>query len=104
MRALFSIVPLVYLFFIPAVSMGLISREKGLGTIEILATLPIRDLDLVLGKYLAAFTLIFVGLLPSVAIVLVHQYISYQDLQHHEDRAEVGIYQYQIYQDRKSVV
>lgn len=65
MRALFSIVPLVYLFFIPAVSMGLISREKGLGTIEILATLPIRDFDLVLGKYLAAFTLIFVGLLTS---------------------------------------
>ena len=65
MRALFSIVPLVYLFFIPAVSMGVISREKGLGTIEILATLPIRDFDLVLGKYLAVFTLIFVGLLTS---------------------------------------
>ena len=65
MRALFSIVPLVYLFFIPAVSMGVISREKGLGTIEILATLPIRDLDLVLGKYLAVFTLILVGLLTS---------------------------------------
>ena len=40
MRSLFSIVPLVYLFFIPAVSMGLLSREKGLGTIEILSTLP----------------------------------------------------------------
>jgi ABC-2 type transport system permease protein len=45
--------------------MGVISREKGLGTIEILATLPIRDLDLVLGKYLAVFTLILVGLLTS---------------------------------------
>ena len=36
MRVLFGIVPLVYLFFIPAVSMGLISREKSLGTIEII--------------------------------------------------------------------
>ena len=42
MRALFGIVPLVYLFFIPAVSMSLISREKSLGTIEIISTLPLQ--------------------------------------------------------------
>ena len=65
MRALFGIVPLVYLFFIPAVSMGLISREKSLGTIEIISTLPIRERDIVLGKYLAGFTLILVGLLTT---------------------------------------
>ena len=66
MRALFGIVPLVYLFFIPAVSMGLISREKSLGTIEIISTLPIRERDIVLGKYLAGFTLILVALLSTV--------------------------------------
>ena len=65
MRALFGIVPLVYLFFIPAVSMGLISREKSLGTIEIISTLPVRERDIVLGKYLAGFTLILVGLLTT---------------------------------------
>ena len=65
MRALFGIVPLVYLFFIPAVSMGLISREKSLGTIEIISTLPIRERDIVLGKYLAGFTLILVALLTT---------------------------------------
>ena len=47
MRVLFSIIPIVYLFFIPAVSMGLISREKGLGTIEIISTLPINEKDIV---------------------------------------------------------
>tara|TARA_Y100000590_G_C15659336_1_gene991955 strand:- start:58 stop:771 length:714 start_codon:yes stop_codon:yes gene_type:complete len=66
MRALFSIVPLVFLFFIPAVSMGLISREKSLGTIEIISTLPVRDFDIVLGKYLAALTLILVALLTTI--------------------------------------
>ena len=66
MRALFGIVPLVYLFFIPAVSMGLISREKSLGTIEIISTLPVRERDIVLGKYLAGFTLILVALLTTV--------------------------------------
>lgn len=66
MRSLFSIVPLVYLFFIPAVSMGLLSREKGLGTIEILSTLPIHDYELVIGKYLAAFALIVTALSTSI--------------------------------------
>ena len=56
MRALFGTVPMVYLFFIPAVSMGLISREKGIGTIEIISTLPIKERDIVLGKYLAGLT------------------------------------------------
>ena len=57
LRTLFNIVPLVYLFFIPGVTMGLISREKGLGTIEIISTLPIEDRDIVLGKYLSALGL-----------------------------------------------
>ena len=66
MRSLFSIVPLVYLFFIPAVSMGLLSRERGLGTIEILSTLPIHDYELVIGKYLAAFALILIALSTTI--------------------------------------
>lgn len=65
MRALFSIVPLVYLFFIPAVSMGLVSREKNIGTIEILSTLPLSERDIVLGKYLAGFSLILLALLST---------------------------------------
>ena len=66
MRVLFSIIPIVYLFFIPAVSMGLISREKGIGTIEIISTLPIHERDIVIGKYLAGFTLIVLGLLATL--------------------------------------
>ena len=65
MRALFGIVPLVYLFFIPGVMMGLISREKGLGTIEIISTLPINDRDIVIGKYLAGFVLILIALFTT---------------------------------------
>ena len=65
MRSLFGIVPLVYLFFIPAVSMGLISREKILGTLEIITTLPIRERDIVIGKYLAGLSLILVALFTT---------------------------------------
>lgn len=66
MRALFSIVPLVYLFFIPAVSMGLIARENNLGTMEIVSTLPLHYTEFVAGKFLAALSLILLGLLATV--------------------------------------
>ena len=63
MRALFQIVPLVYLFFIPAITMGIISKEKNIGTMEVMCTLPIKDHELVIGKYLSILSLLFVGLL-----------------------------------------
>lgn len=66
MRSLFSVVPLVYLFFIPAVAMGLIARERNTGTIEIIDTLPLETYEFVLGKFLAAFTLIVLGLVATV--------------------------------------
>ena len=66
MRVLFGIVPLVYLFFIPAVSMGLLSREKSLGTIEIISTMPILEREIVIGKYLAGLALIILGLVTTL--------------------------------------
>jgi ABC-2 type transport system permease protein len=68
MRSLFNIVPLVYIFFIPAVTMSLIAREKNLGTMEVMSTLPLKDMDFVLGKFLSALSLIVIGLL----ITLIH--------------------------------
>ena len=70
MRALFQIVPLVYLFFIPAITMGIISKEKNTGTMEVMCTLPIKDHEFVLGKYLAILTLLEVALfLTSVMFI-----------------------------------
>ena len=63
MRSLFSIVPLVYLFFIPAITMSLIAREKNIGTMEVIATLPLKDIDFVIGKFLSAFSLVLAGLI-----------------------------------------
>ena len=68
MRSLFNIIPLVYLFFIPAITMGLIAREKNIGTMEVISTLPLNDFDFVIGKFLSAFSLVMAGLL----ITLVH--------------------------------
>ena len=68
LRTLFSIIPLLYLFFIPAITMGLLSREKNTGTMELLATLPIKDSQIIMGKFWASVYLIGVGLL----LTLVH--------------------------------
>ena len=43
--------------------MGLISREKNTGTIELLATLPIKDSQIIMGKFWASVSLIGIGLL-----------------------------------------
>ena len=65
LRVLFDIVPLVYLFFIPAVSMGLIARENNLGTMETMSTMPLYSYEFVIGKFLAAFLLILLGLVAT---------------------------------------
>jgi len=66
LRTLFGIVPLLYVFFIPAISMRLLAEERKSGTIELLFTYPIRDTEIVVGKFLAALSLIGVLLLFSV--------------------------------------
>ena len=70
MRALFQIVPLVYLFFIPAITMGIISKEKNIGTMEVICTLPIKDYEFVIGKYLAILSLLKIALFLTVIMFI----------------------------------
>jgi len=63
LRSLFNIVPMVYLFFIPAITMSLIAKEKNTGTMEVLCTLPIKDYELIIGKFISSLSLILVGLI-----------------------------------------
>lgn len=58
--------PLLFLFFIPAVTMRLFSEELGRGTFEILATLPVRDGEIVIGKFLSASVLFLSTLAATV--------------------------------------
>ncbi len=53
MRHWFAVLPLLFIFFIPAMSMRLLADELHDGTYELLATMPTRTLDIVLGKYLS---------------------------------------------------
>ena len=63
---LFSMAPLIFLFLIPAVTMRAFAEEKQSGTIELLVTRPLSDWQIVVGKFLASFTLVVFALLPTV--------------------------------------
>jgi len=56
-RPLLSNAAVIGLFFIPMITMRLFAEEKRSGTIELLTTSPIRDIEIILGKWFAALTL-----------------------------------------------
>ena len=56
-RPLLSNVSVIGLFFIPMITMRLFAEEKRSGTIELLTTSPIRDIEVIIGKWLAALAL-----------------------------------------------
>src|SRR6202047_4781373 len=56
-RPLLSNISVVGLFLIPMITMRLFAEEKRTGTIELLTTSPIRDIEVILGKWFAAITL-----------------------------------------------
>lgn len=62
----FAFVPMILIFLIPAITMRSFAEESQNGTIELLSTKPLTDLDIVLGKFLASFLLILFALLPTI--------------------------------------
>ncbi len=61
-RPLMMNVSVIGLFLIPMITMRLFAEEKRSGTIELLMTSPVRDLEVILGKWLAALAL-YAGIL-----------------------------------------
>lgn len=62
----FFIAPWVFLFLVPAVTMRAFSEEKRTGTLELLLTKPLTELQVVLAKYGAAVVLVILALLPTL--------------------------------------
>ncbi|POS01996.1 gliding motility-associated ABC transporter permease subunit GldF [Flavobacterium croceum] len=73
----FTFSPWVLLFLIPAVTMRSFSDEKKQGTIELLFTKPISIWQIVLGKFLGAFILIILALLPTLIYVYTVYNLGY---------------------------
>ncbi len=70
LRSVFGIIPFIFIFFIPAVTMRLLSEERKSGTIELLVTMPVSDIEIVLGKYFAGLGFLIVALLFTLPYAL----------------------------------
>lgn len=75
----FGFFPWLFLFLVPAVGMRLWSEEKRSGTVELLFTLPITTLEAVLGKFLAAWAFLSLGVLLSFPMALTVAYLGDPD-------------------------
>jgi len=70
MDSLFSIAPLIFLLFIPSVSMRVFSEEFNTGTIETLITKPISSFEIVTAKFFAVLSLVIIAILPTTTYVI----------------------------------
>lgn len=63
--SLFTLAPWVFLFLVPAVTMRMFAEEKKSGTMEMLLTRPITDLQIIMSKYIAGLVLVFFAIIPT---------------------------------------
>ena len=70
LRQFFGLLPVLFSFFIPALSMRSFAEEKKSTSLETLLTLPVTVFDVVAGKFLAVFISGLVLLIPSLFYVL----------------------------------
>ena len=79
MRGYFSILPWVFLFFVPAITMRLWAEEKKVGTLELLLTMPLREGEVVLGKFLASFVFLAIALAFTITVPISIGYLGRPD-------------------------
>jgi ABC-2 type transport system permease protein len=65
LRSFFQLTPLLMVVFAPAVTMRLVAEEVRSGTLELLTTMPVRDVEVIVGKFLGALAVICSALLMT---------------------------------------
>ena len=76
-RNFFGVVSTVILFMLPMITMATFADEKRRGTIELLLTSPITNLQIILGKFLAAMAFFLIMLLPTLLYhIFIYAYSS----------------------------
>lgn len=62
----FNIAPYIFMFLIPAITMRTLAEERKDGTFELLATRPLTDWDIILGKFFASISIVILSLIPTL--------------------------------------
>lgn len=66
LQVLFDVGPFVFIFLIPAITMRSFAEERKTGTMELLLTRPVSDIQIIMAKYLASLVLVLFALLPTL--------------------------------------
>jgi ABC-2 type transport system permease protein len=79
LRNFFSLLPIIFSFVIPAVTMRLVSEELNIGSYEILLTMPVTFTDVILGKFMAATAFVVALLIPTLAYPITVSFLGQLD-------------------------
>ena len=79
LRNFFSLLPIIFSFVVPAITMRLFSEEFNVGSYETLLTMPVTFLDVVLGKFMASVAFIAAMLVPTLAYPLTVGFLGQLD-------------------------
>ncbi|MBW2563514.1 MAG: ABC transporter, partial [Deltaproteobacteria bacterium] len=79
LRNFFSLLPIIFSFVVPAITMRLFSEEFNVGAYETLLTMPVTFLDVVLGKFMASVAFIAAMLVPTLAYPLTVGFLGQLD-------------------------
>src|ERR1051326_1069652 len=80
MRGYFDLLPWIFLFFVPAITMRLWAEERKVGTLEILLTMPLRESEVVLGKFLASLTFLAIALVFTLTVPISIRFLGRPDI------------------------
>jgi ABC-2 type transport system permease protein len=80
MRGYFELLPWIFLFLSPAITMRLWAEEKKSGTIEFLLTLPVTDWQVVLAKFFSSLMFLFISLMLSITLPITLASLGNVDL------------------------
>jgi len=79
MRPLFGILPWLFLILAPAITMRSWAEEKKMGTIEVLMTLPLKDHEVVLGKFFSSFFFMILAVALTLPLALTITFLGNPD-------------------------
>jgi ABC-2 type transport system permease protein len=76
LRELFQFMPFIFMFVVPAITMRLLADEKASGTLELLSTMPVRDWEVVVGKFLAALALLATAIGLTIVFAITVRFLG----------------------------
>ncbi|MBQ6072192.1 MAG: gliding motility-associated ABC transporter permease subunit GldF [Bacteroidales bacterium] len=76
LQGLFSLSQFLFLFLVPAITMRSFAEEKRTGTMDLLLTKPLTDMQIIGAKFLSCLTLLIIALIPTLVYVITIYFLG----------------------------